>query len=344
MTRILVLVENQQNRRLLESMLSPEYDVSPSCHPPEPADRPDLIIVDGPTLHTRRQDIESLKLAAAPALLPVLLLTPAQGVQVAGDSLVSSVDDLVITPVDKTRLLSRVRALLRIRELTSNLDRLRADSERFAHAISHDLREPLRTMSSYIELLASRYKNKLDQDADEFIAYAVDAAARMQEMISGLLDYVRIGADTGPLAPTDLNDVVKAAVADLSVLIGETGAQIEVGPMPNLNADAAQLARVFQNLIANAIKFRREDPPSIEIRARHDPGCWLVSVSDNGIGIPSDSLTRIFDVFQKLHSRSEYAGTGMGLAICWQTIERHGGRIWVESELGKGSTFFFTLP
>jgi light-regulated signal transduction histidine kinase (bacteriophytochrome) len=212
--------------------------------------------------------------------------------------------------------------------------------EQFAYVASHDLQEPLRMVASYLGLLERRYRGRLDEKADKFIHYAVDGAARMQALIEDLLTYSRVGRQGKPFEPTDCDAVVAAVVADL----GSQGAAVSCAGLPTVLADRGQLTQLFQNLIGNALKFCNGAPPRVEVRAERRGGEWLFAVRDNGIGIAPEHRERIFVIFQRLHTRAQYPGTGIGLAICKKVVERHGGRIWVESEPGQGSTFFFTLP
>jgi light-regulated signal transduction histidine kinase (bacteriophytochrome) len=209
---------------------------------------------------------------------------------------------------------------------------------------SHDLQEPLRMVASYVQLLARRYEGKLDSDADEFIGFAVDGAVRMWKLINDLLTYSRVGMRGGGLEPTDSETVLVQTVNDLKVAITENGALVTHDPLPMVMADRPQLGQLFQNLIGNAIKFRRDEPPRVHISASRNGNGWTFSVRDNGIGVAPEYSERIFIIFQRLHNREEYAGTGIGLAVCKKIVERHGGRIWVKSEVGKGSTFYFILP
>lgn len=227
---------------------------------------------------------------------------------------------------------------------TADLARSNADLEQFAHIASHDLLEPLRMVSSFTELLARKYKGRLDQDADEFISIAVDGANRMKELINDLLAFSRIGTKAKPFEATDFNDAFNHALGNLAVIIKEHGAEVEAGPLPVLMADSAQVVQLFQNLMANAVKFHGLVPPHIKISSEQRKSDWVFSITDNGIGIDARHFERIFEVFQRLHGKRDYPGTGMGLAICKKIVERHGGRIRVESEPGKGSTFFFTIP
>jgi light-regulated signal transduction histidine kinase (bacteriophytochrome) len=214
----------------------------------------------------------------------------------------------------------------------------------FAYVASHDLQEPLRTVASYAQLLARRYRNKLDKDADEFIEYMVGGVTRMHTLLNDMLAYSRVTESKDkPLSPANLNAVVQSAMMNLDLTISENHAQVHVGSLPTVPGDEVQLTQVFQNLIGNAIKYKSEEPPAVSITASEGEAEWIISVSDNGIGIDAQYAERIFGIFKRLHGR-ELPGTGMGLAICKRIIERHNGRIWVESEIGRGSKFSFSLP
>jgi PAS domain S-box-containing protein len=228
----------------------------------------------------------------------------------------------------------------RARELARSND----DLQQFAYVASHDLQEPLRMVASYTQLLARRYRGKLDADADEFIGYAVDGVTRMQALINDLLAYSRAGSREAKRVQVSLEEVYERVLRTLGPSIEAAGATVTHDRLPVVWGDAGQLAQVLQNLIANAVKFRGGEAPRVHVSARRDGSEWLVSVRDNGIGIAPEFSARIFVIFQRLHSRSDYQGTGIGLAICRKIVERHGGRIWVESEPGQGSTFNFTLP
>jgi Na+/proline symporter/signal transduction histidine kinase len=224
------------------------------------------------------------------------------------------------------------------------LARSNAELEQFAYVASHDLQEPLRMVASYVQLLERRYKNQLDKDADDFIGFAVDGAKRMQSLINDLLAYARIGTRGKPFATVDSDKVARAGAANLQAAIEESGAQIIYESLPTLQADATQLAQLFQNLIGNAIKFRQAAPPVVRVSAKRQDGDWFFSVEDNGIGIDAQYFEHVFRLFQRLHTRTAYPGTGIGLALCKKIVERHGGHIWVESKVGQGSTFHFTIP
>jgi len=231
-----------------------------------------------------------------------------------------------------------------LRVKTEELARSNRDLEQFAYVASHDLQEPLRMVTSYVQLLARRYNGKLDSEADEFINFAMDGSIRMRKLINDLLTYSRVKTKGKALEPTDCESVLSQSLDNLKVAVEENGALVTHDSLPTVMADNPQLVELFQNLIGNAIKFRGSEPPCIHVSAGRNGKGWVFSVRDNGIGIASEYSKRIFIIFQRLHSREKYAGTGIGLAICQKIVERHGGRIWVESEVGKGATFYFTLP
>ncbi|WP_333358475.1 PAS domain S-box protein [Microcoleus sp. herbarium14] len=229
-------------------------------------------------------------------------------------------------------------------QLTEDLKRSNEELEQFAYVASHDLQEPLRAVTSYTQLLAQRYQGNLDAKADKYINYIVDGATRMQQLINDLLSYSRLGSRGKNFEPADCNAAVQQSMCNLQIAIAETKAVITCDAMPSVMADESQLVQLFQNLIGNGIKFCRQDIPLIHIAARRQESEWLLSVRDNGIGIDPEYADRIFIIFGRLHGRREYSGTGIGLAMCKRIVERHGGRIWVESQEGKGATFYFTIP
>lgn len=220
--------------------------------------------------------------------------------------------------------------------------RAASDLQQFLYSASHDLKEPLRMITSYLDLIHRRYHGRLDADGDDFIAFALDGAARLNELLDGLLGYSRVVTRGKPLARADSGLCLKQAAADLALSIREAGAVITTTELPLVLADTAQLTQLFQNLVSNAIKFRGDEPPRIHVSAIRNGSDWEFAVRDNGIGIDPKDKARIFLPFERLHSRDEYPGSGIGLAICARIAERHGGRIWVESEPGKGATFRFT--
>ncbi len=231
-----------------------------------------------------------------------------------------------------------------VKQKITELEHKNEELQQFAYVASHDLQEPLRMVSSYVQLLARRYKGKLDEDADDFIDFAVDGANRMHVLINDLLTYSRIGTKGNPFQLISTDDIIKEVLKNLSVTIEENKAEITYNSLPSIVADKNQLIQLFQNLLANAIKFKRGDVTKINIMAEERGGHWIFLIKDNGIGMDSEFTDRIFVIFQRLHNRSEYSGTGIGLAVCKKIVERHGGRIWVESQQGVGSTFHFIIP
>lgn len=241
--------------------------------------------------------------------------------------------------------LARANASLEIRvaERTHELEKSNTDLSQFAYVASHDLQEPLRMVTSYLQLLEQRYRGQLDDKADTYIHYAVDGAHRMKALIQDLLKYSRISSRGLELMPVDLEQVMEQALSDLSIAIRESGAEITRDRMPMVIGDAVQLRQLLENLIGNSLKYRKDGDLCIHIGCRRRQDMWEVSVTDNGIGFEPEAGTRIFEIFQRLHTRDKYSGTGIGLAVCKRVVERHGGHIHAESEPGKGATFSFTL-
>jgi light-regulated signal transduction histidine kinase (bacteriophytochrome) len=301
---------------------------------------------------------EGAALAISGLMLAGVLLIPGlfQTIQQAAEMLRRAKDDLEIQVAQRTEELreanahlsveldERRRAEQQLAHYAEELAHSNAELEQFAYVASHDLQEPLRMVASFTQLLARRYRGKLDQDADEFIGYAVDGANRMQRLINDLLAYSRVGTRGKPFAPADSNVIFREARDNLAKAIEESGAVIFQEPLPVVVGDEVQLLQVFQNLMANGIKFRGAEPPQIQVAAERQGHEWVFSIRDNGIGIAPEHQGRIFAIFQRLHHRSEYPGTGIGLALCKKIVERHGDRIWVESQPGKGSTFYFSIP
>ena len=232
----------------------------------------------------------------------------------------------------------------KLSQVMEELTRSNEELEKFAYVASHDLQEPLRMVSSFARLLENRYKGKLDQDADDFINFAVDGANRMQTLITDLLAYSRVGRWGNEFKEISSEAVLERALLNLQTVVEQSGAVVTRDPLPVVMCDDSQLVQLFQNLIGNAVKFCKDRTPRIHVSSERRGNEWVFSVSDNSIGIAPEYFERIFLIFQRLHDRQEYPGTGIGLAICRKVAERHGGRIWVESELGSGSTFNFTIP
>jgi PAS domain S-box-containing protein len=256
------------------------------------------------------------------------------------------IEDNVIFSAFIHDISERKRAREALEATAAELRRSNEELEQFAYIASHDLQEPLRMVASYTQLLERRYAAQLDATAREFIGYAVDGARRMQEFITGLLQYSRVGTERRVLAKVNLREVFDSAIANLRIAIEESSATVEARDLPVVRGDPRQLTQLFQNLIGNALKFRKAGtPPRVEVSGQREDGAfWRVSVKDNGIGLDPRFSERVFTIFQRLHTRDEYEGTGLGLAICKKIVERHGGRIWVESKEGEGATFSFTLP
>ena len=233
---------------------------------------------------------------------------------------------------------------MEMEKLMDELKRSNKELQQFAYVASHDLQEPLRMVTSFTQLLERRYRGNLDDDADDFINYIVEGAKRMQNLIDDLLTYSRVTTQAEVFKTVDMEEVLKVSIANLKVLIDENDAKITHDPLPTINADMSQMIQLFQNLIGNAIKFHGSEPPVIHISAQKDGESWIFSVEDNGIGIEPHHWERIFRVFQRLNKRDDYPGTGIGLSVCEKIIQRHYGKIWLESKPGKGSKFFFKLP
>jgi light-regulated signal transduction histidine kinase (bacteriophytochrome) len=254
---------------------------------------------------------------------------------------IAQIQDITRRKQTEDRLASVARELER---RASELERSNSDLQEFAYVASHDLSEPLRMVSSYVQLLARRYQDKLDSDANEFIGFAVDGVNRMQRLIDDLLAYSRAGTAEYRFGPVDVDDLVRDTLVGMQTTVGETGAAVAAADLPEVWGDEGQLRQLFQNLIGNGIKFRAEDPPRVEVSAERQERAWLFRVSDNGIGIDPRHAERIFSVFKRLHGRDEYPGSGIGLSICKRIVERHHGRIWVERSPAGGSSFCFTIP
>lgn len=289
--------------------------------------------------------------------IPMILVSGAVGDMTAVDCIKRGATDYVLKD-GLARLPEAVRRALEEKQLRQSrrqaeedlakkveeLARSNADLEQFAYVASHDLQEPLRMVTAYTQLLGERYRGQLDADADKFIGYATEGAMRMQVLIQDLLAFSRVGRAESGDATIDCNTVMQEVLQALSAAVQESGAVISYSQLPQIQGDHTQVGQVFQNLIGNAIKFRGKDAPKISVQAENKDEQWCFEVSDNGIGIPPENASHVFDVFYRLHARSEYPGNGIGLAICKKIIERYGGRIWVESQSASGSRFKFTLP
>ncbi|QKY19355.1 PAS domain S-box protein [Halolamina sp. CBA1230] len=261
-----------------------------------------------------------------------------------GERLPAEATFALLPPSDgSVRRVGVVRDISDRKEYERKLERSNERLEEFAYAVSHDLNEPLRMVSSYLQLIDERYGEELDGDGEEFLEYAVDGAERMREMIDGLLEYSRIETRGDPFEPVDLNDVVDAVSEDLQVKLAESGADVTVASLPIVEGDASQLRQVFQNLLENAIEYSGDGDPTVTIDAERDGAEWVVAVSDEGVGIDPDQSERVFQMFERL-GRDDESGTGIGLALCERIVDRHDGEIWVDSEPGEGATFSVTLP
>jgi signal transduction histidine kinase len=295
----------------------------------------------------RREDLD----------IPLIVVSGSLGDVMAVECIKQGATDYVLKD-SLTRLPESVRRALREKKLrqerkhaeeelakkVGELARSNRDLEQFAYVASHDLQEPLRMVAAYTQLLAERYRGKLDEQADKYIHYAVDGATRMQALIQDLLAFSRTGRQETELKPTDCNAAVDQALKNLQAAVGESRAVVKYHHLPVVMANGAQLEQVFQNLIGNAIKFRGAEAPVIHIGAQQKAALWEISVTDNGIGIAPEESGSIFEVFKRLHTRTEYPGNGIGLAICKKIVERHGGGISVSSQPNRGCTFKFTLP
>jgi light-regulated signal transduction histidine kinase (bacteriophytochrome) len=329
--------------------------------------RPDLILLD--VLMPGIDGFETcrrLKAAAVSRDIPVIFMTALSDTPQKLAGFEAGAVDYVTKPLDGTEVLARVRTQVALAEMRRQLaarnaqlaqevmvrqhaeaalQRSNAELEQLAYVASHDMQEPLRMIASYLQLVEQRYQDKLDADGREFIGYAVDGAKRMQVLINDLLTYSRVGTKAKPFEPVALQQVVETALAHLRIAVEESSAHIEIrDPLPHVSGDATQLVQLMQNLIANAIKFHGSAAPQVQVECTDEGEAWQVCVRDNGIGIEPAYFERIFVLFQRLHGRGAYPGTGIGLALCKRIVERHGGHIRVESTPGEGSAFCFTLP
>ena len=327
-----------------------EYRELVAAQPPEIA-IVDLNLPDGRALEVLTSPPEA-------GAFPVVVMTGHGNEEVAVETLKAGALDYVVKspkafagmPRTVERALrewdllqERKRAEEALRRRAEELARSNVELDLFSRVVSHNLKEPLRMVSSYTQLLATRYQGKLGADADEFIAYAADGAVRMQQLIDDLLAYAQASARQRQFQTISSETALSTALQNLAAAIQESEAVIRSGPLPEVCADPVQLGQMFQNLLGNAIKFRKSAAPRIDVACEEDPDEWRFSVGDDGIGIDPESADRIFQLFQRLHTRQEYPGTGIGLAICKKIAEEHGGRIWVTSQTGQGATFQFTI-
>jgi signal transduction histidine kinase len=317
---------------------------------------PDIVLADYNL--GRWRGMEALEILRAEGRdVPLILVSGALGDINAVECIKQGATDYVLKD-SLTRLAESVRRALREKKLreeskraeeklaakVAELARSNAELEQFAYVASHDLQEPLRMVANYTQLLAERYRGKLDEQAERYINYAVDGATRMQAMIQDLLTLSRAGRHGKDVHSIDSNQLVEQAMKNLQAAIRESGAVVKYDRLPMIRANGIQITQLFQNLIANAIKFQGAETPVVQISAVAKNGEWIFSVADNGIGIAAEHSEVIFVVFQRLHTRTEYPGNGIGLSICKKIVERHGGRIWLDSKEGHGCTFKFTLP
>jgi signal transduction histidine kinase len=317
---------------------------------------PDVVLADYNL--PQWKGMEALEVLKREALdIPLILVSGALGDVTAVECIKRGATDYVLKD-SLARLPEAIRRalqekhLLRLRRRAEEdlakkaveLARSNADLEQFAYIASHDLQEPLRMVAAYTQLIAERYRGKLDDNADKFIGYACEGALRMQTLINDLLAFSRIGRTGVTAGRVNCDAAMSEVLLNLGPAIRECGATVSYAPLPEVLADSSQMTQVFQNLIGNAIKFRGKEPPEILVQADKAGQDWLFTVSDNGIGIAPESAENIFVAFQRLHTRTEYPGNGIGLSICKKIIERNGGKTWVESGMSKGSSFKFTLP
>lgn len=312
--------------------------------------KPDLVLMDI-VLKGDMDGIETATLLKEHYDMSVLYLTAHPEESVVDRAKLTSPYGYIIKPVNNTEFKYIIDLALykhqmeeELKETMQKLQRSNEELEQFAFVASHDLQEPLRMVSSFTQLLEKRYKDKLDAEALEYIKFAVDGAQRMQILINDLLAYSRVTSKVDKLEDVNLEKVLDEVLYNLEIKIEKNHAIITRDPLPEIHVDYSQMVQVFQNLIENAIKYRSKKTPNIHISAKKDSEKWLFGVKDNGIGIEPEYFHQVFQIFSRLHTQYEYAGTGIGLAITKRIIEKQGGKIWVESEPAKGSTFYFTLP
>jgi len=350
--KILVVDDEELNRSLMEAMLLPlGYEVIFAKDGVEALEvvkesSPDVILLDimmpkmdGYEVARRLKEDEATK------IIPIVMVTALKEVGDRVKALEAGATDFLTKPVDRTEVRARVSSLVQVKAYQEELNRSNKELEQFAYVVSHDLREPLRMVTSFAQSLEKRYKEKLDKTADEYINFIVDGAARMQRLIDDILLYSRVSTRAKPFEPVEMENILMTVLSNLSVAIDEAKADITSDLLPAINADTSQMGQVLQNLIANAIKFSKPgERPAVHISARKENKEWVFSVKDNGIGIDPELFGRLFVLFQRLHTQDQYPGTGIGLAVTKKIVERHGGRIWIDSKPGEGATFFFSIP
>ncbi|MDH3582994.1 MAG: response regulator [Phycisphaerae bacterium] len=281
--------------------------------------------------------LEILRRSHTPAQLPVILVSMKGQSEDIVKGLALGANDYVTKGTDPAVLLARIQTQLALKQGMEDL-------QQFAYVASHDLQEPLRTIGSYCQILHDRYRGQLDDQADQYIDFVVDGVSRMQVLIRDLLSYARLDTHGRPFESVDCNAVVDDTLQQLKSSVEDSQADVQRAELPVLMGDRSQLTQVFQNLISNAIKFRGNGPPKVAIGVEEGDGNWVFYVRDDGIGFDPSQHDQLYGMFKRLHTRDEYPGTGVGLALCRKVIQRHGGRIWAESEPGQGSTFYFTIP
>ena len=350
--KILVVDDEELNRSLMEAMLLPlGYEVIFAKDGVEALEvvkesSLDVILLDimmpkmdGYEVARRLKEDEATK------IIPIVMVTALKEVGDRVKALEAGATDFLTKPVDRTEVRARVSSLVQVKAYQEELNRSNKELEQFAYVVSHDLREPLRMVTSFAQSLEKRYKEKLDKTADEYINFIVDGAARMQRLIDDILLYSRVSTRAKPFEPVEMENILMTVLSNLSVAIDEAKADITSDLLPAINADTSQMGQVLQNLIANAIKFSKPgERPAVHISARKENKEWVFSVKDNGIGIDPELFGRLFVLFQRLHTQDQYPGTGIGLAVTKKIVERHGGRIWIDSKPGEGATFFFSIP
>ncbi len=305
---------------------------------------PDLILLDWVLPDGSGDEICRQIKAAYPHIFIALMssLHTTSDEQAAG--LEAGADEYIVRPISNRELIARVRVLLRLKRAEQSLARYNAELERFTYVTAHHLQEPLRTVVSYTQLLDKYANEQLDAKAQRYMTFVTDAAVHMKHLLRDLLVYIELDKRSLKLADISSEEVLNHVLHTLRDVIQERHARVEHDALPVVHADPSQLAEVFRHLLDNALKFQGISPPRIRVTAQCESDMWMFSVQDHGIGIESEYLERIFHTFERLHSRVDYPGTGIGLATCKKIIERHGGRIWAESKPGEGSTFYFTLP